>query len=83
MSQGFCGFLFLLGGGGGCDEDCWLYGRWFSWVQIHRFSSANYNENQNIKLTKHSVPVNRLCVSDCSKFRSKSEKIEVHKIYAL
>ena len=46
MAQGFCDILLLLGDGGAVVRV--LYGKYWSWVQMSPFLSANQIENQNM-----------------------------------
>ena len=52
MTQGFGGFLLLLGGGCGCGEGAGCRAGAGPCSEILPFLSANQNENQNIKLNK-------------------------------
>ena len=53
MTQGFRGFLLLLGGGGGCGEGAGCRAGGGPGFKICPFLSVNHNGNQNIKLSKN------------------------------
>ena len=52
MTQGFCGFLLLLGGDGGSGKGAGCRAVDGPGLRFFLFFSANQDENQNIKLNR-------------------------------